>query len=158
MPGKNAPDTPDARVAYMGNVLGRVPGEPPINRAKALALLRKLRDKIAENASIEPSAIEAKVGDAAGSLFVAPGTMARILVRGEPYPLPACSEGILTTSMVAAEATHEEFAAAGVRGILCKSDGCVAIMDLRPTTPGGGVYGGSNCVSMEQFIRLGFGR
>lgn len=154
MPGKDIPNTPANRIAYTKNALAAVPGEPAVNKAAATKLLAKLRAKLAEQASIPLQSIKMNVGDSAVSLVVSDGTMAHLSVRGEPRAFPVCSEGLLGTSMLSAETTHDEFSKAGVRGILCTSDGCTAVMDMRPTTSGGGIYGGDACLSMADMMKL----
>jgi len=46
-------------------------------------------------------------------------------------------------------------ASAGLRAILCTSDGCAGTFDLRPGRPdGGGMYGGDSCISFDQVAAM----
>jgi hypothetical protein len=153
-PGDDVPDTPDNRLGYMKNVLTSVPGEPPIQKKAATVLMEKLRATLAKQCSVPLSAIKVGVGDASASITVAPGTLAHLSVSGQPRAFPVCSEGLFASSMLIAETTHEELSKAGVRGILCKSDGCVAVMNTRPTATNGGMYAGDACLSMAEMLRL----
>jgi hypothetical protein len=153
-PGDDAPDTGENRLRYMANVAQIVRGEPPINKVRGKQLLLRVRAELAKQASISLSSIEVNLGDGSGSIVVADGVQGQLLVKGEPRRFAACSEALLGSSVLIAGVTPEEFAKAGVRAVLCKSDGCVGIIDMRPTAPGGGVYGGNSCLSVAEMVRL----
>lgn len=158
MPGTDLPDTPENRARYMVQVASAVPGEPKINPKAAMPLLQRLRAELAKQASVPVSSITVAIGDASASVLVATGTMGGLKVHDEPRDVPVCSEMLFATSVITAGLSHEVFIKAGVRSILCKSDGCVGVMDTRPTSPGGGIYGGTSCLSLEEALRLELGR
>lgn len=150
-PGRDTPNTGDARLAYMSSVLNAHPGEPPINKARAEKLMVELRRGLADAAGIAPTTIKAGAGDAAGSLIVGDGVVGKVAIKGEVAAVAVCSEAYLATALLSVGL--EKFQSAGVRGVLCKSTGCTAIFDLRPTSgDGGGVYNGDNCVSLADMM------
>lgn len=157
-PGDGMADTPANRTNYFLQVALEVPGEPKINPKAARPLLEKLRAEMAKQGSIPLSAITVGVGDSAGSIKVAKGSKARLKNGDDVVEFGACSEAMFATSMLTAGVTHEVFAKAGVRAVVCNSDGCSGIMDMRPTAPGGGVYGGDACLSMEQMLNKALGK
>lgn len=158
MPGYELPNTSDARTDYFLHVLQAVPGEPPVKKKAGLALMAKLRATIAKQFNVSMSAIKVDVGDASASIVADRGALAGINARGTDKRFGVCSEAVLVSSMIIASTTQEEFAEAGVRAIMCKSDGCTSIMDLRPTARGQGIYAGDLCVDMDEFVRLGIGK
>jgi hypothetical protein len=79
---------------------------------------------------------------------------ATLSVHDEPRSFPVCSEALLGTAMLNAGLGPEDFAKVGMRGLMCKSDGCVAIFDMRPTSSGGGMYAGATCLSLADMIKL----
>lgn len=153
-PGKDIPDSPENRITYMGAVMKEVQGEPKINKAKATQLMQRLRASFAKNAGISQQVVKVNVGDSAASFIVNDGVKAELSAKGKPYEIGACSEVLLGAAMVEAKLAPAEFAAVGVRGLLCKSDGCVAIFDMRPTSSGGGLYGGAECLSLADAMKV----
>jgi hypothetical protein len=153
-PGTDIPDTPVNRLRYMEQVAKSVPGEPQIDKAAARVLIQKLGAELAKQGSIPPEAMKAEVGDGVVSIAIEKGTLARMEVRGAALHFPVCSEGLLESSMLLAETTREKFARAGARALLCHSDGCTAMVDLRPTTAGGGVYGGKSCIGLADMKKI----
>jgi len=154
-PGEDYPDTPDARVEYIADVANAVPGEPRINARAAKPLLERLRAALAKNALVSPASISVVVGDSAASIKIAGGVQAAVRnVRegGRPVVAALCSEMFLPVSLMTAGLSTDDFAKAGVRGLLCMSDGCSAVLDMRPTAPGGGVYGGDACVGLSDVL------
>jgi hypothetical protein len=152
---KRPADTGDARVNYMREVLAAAPGEPKIDTKAAAVLLDKLRFAIAKEVSVPAASIKPTVGESSGSLVVSAGVFARMSVHGENRNYPVCSEAFLGTGMVQAGIEPSDFAKVGMRGLMCKSDGCSAIFDMRPTSVGGGVYGGASCLSFQDMMKMG---
>jgi hypothetical protein len=157
-PGEDIPDTTANRVAYMANVLAAVPGEPPVNKPAGLALLNRVRAEMAKQFSVPMGSMKVNVGDAGGSIIVATGAHAGATAHGEEKFFPACSEAVFASSIIMAGLEPKDFAKAGVRGVICKSDGCSGVFDMRPTSSGGGLYGGETCLSMEAMVNMAMGK
>lgn len=153
LPGTDLVDTSPNRLDYISRVSSIVPGEPPINKRAAMIVMQRVRAKMTENYAIPPSAISVTVGDGAASITIASGYAAALSVRGEPIQFAACSAWPLASSLILADATHDDMARVGVRAILCKSDGCAAALDMRPTSPGGGLYGGESCIDADVLLK-----
>jgi hypothetical protein len=67
-----------------------------------------------------------------------------------------CSEFLFASSLIIGDGNRENMAKAGVRAVMCKSDGCAAVMDMRPTAPEGGLYGGDDCADTTEFMKQAF--
>lgn len=153
-PGVEVEDTPATRLKYVSNVTDAVPGEPKVQKAKGTVLIQKLRIELAKRSSVPVASIKASVGDTSAIITVTDGIMAGLDVHGEARYFPVCSEGLFATAILTAGLSPEDFAKAGVRAVMCLSEGCTALFDMRPTSPGGGFYGGSSCLSMADMMRL----
>lgn len=149
-PGDGAPDTWDNRRWYAKHVQLAVPGEPKINPARGRQLLQKVRADLAKQSSVPASAITVDVDSASGSITVAAGTKGGLLVRGQEREVGVCSEIFFATSLAG---TFNDFAKAGVRALVCKSEGCQAVFDMRPTAPGGGIYAGDKCMGLADAMK-----
>jgi hypothetical protein len=148
------PDSAESRITYINDVMAAAPGEPKIDKAAALVLLEKLRAGLAKPTAAVTASIKANIGESAGSLIVPAGMSAHLLVGGEARAFPMCSEAFLGAAMIESGIGPEDFAKAGMRGLLCKSDGCSAVFDMRPTSSGGGLYGGTSCLGMQDVVKL----
>lgn len=145
----------DSRIVYMRQVSEAAPGEPKLDKKAAGVLLTKLRLSMEKLGSLPAGSIKASLGETAGAMIVPPGVSATLLVHGHrQQSFPVCSEAFLGTGMVDAEISPSDFANAGMRGLICKSDGCSAIFDMRPTSVGGGVYGGPSCLHVGEMVKL----
>jgi hypothetical protein len=150
-PGSGYPDDVEGKRWYAKHVALAVPGEPKINQARAKQLLQRVRAEMAKQSSVPTNAITVEVNDAAGLVTVEPGKKGGVLVKGEAQEFGACSEMFLATSLIE---VREDLAKAGVRAIVCRSDGCQGVFDLRPTSEGGGVYAGEQCLYLADALRL----
>jgi uncharacterized protein (DUF2267 family) len=151
-PGTGVPDTEANRVSYIDNVSKRFPGEPPLQKAKAQAVMQKMRTALAKGSGVNASAISVKVGESAAAITVADGVYADLDVGGTEMTFGACSEPYLGLALI--DVTLEALRDAGVRAIVCTAPGCSAVFDARPTAPGGGLYGGGKCISLQQMVNL----
>lgn len=154
MPGNGRPDSADAREEYMRQVLTAASDEPSLDKKAAAPLLERVRLAMVKNTSVSPESIKASLGDDSASITVADGVHARLAIKGEDRSFGACSEIFIGTAMASANVTPDDFAKVGMRGLLCKSTGCAAVFDMRPTSKGGGLYGGSSCLSLADAKRL----
>lgn len=153
-PGVDTPNTSAARLDYMRDVLLTHPGEPKLDPLRGRALLEKVKASLVKQASIPAASVKVNVGDQSGGLIVAKGTLAKLSHRGEILALGACSEALLATAILDAGLSPADFSLAGMPGILCNSDHCTAIFNMRPTSTGGGLYAGEVCLSMDDMITI----
>jgi hypothetical protein len=152
-PGYDLPATITTRLTYAAAVLVAAPGEPSIDRSAAVALSVRLHAKLAELADVPIGAIKGEVTDAAVRFVVDAGTTTKLPIHGSEYVVPVCSEVYLFTSMAQANVGRDDLLAAGVRGLQCVSNGCVAVLDIRPTAKGPGLYG-DGCVSFGELRKI----
>lgn len=159
MPGHSGiPETFAARDAYLKEVLLAQPNEPPMTKALALPMLTKLRNEMAKNASVPAATIRVSVTEASGSIVVVDGVHATLTARDEPLSTGVCSEIVLGAAMITADVMPDVVIKTGMRAISCKSTGCSAVFDMRPREEGGGLYVGSECLSMESAMNKAMGK
>lgn len=142
-----------SREAYKRGVVLAQKFEPPLDRFKAAAMLEHARQDLAKGAEIPAFKIKASLDGASGTLVVAGGTETAIANprSGGAMRAGVCSEAYLGTALV--DLASGKAAATGLRAITCRSDGCSAVFDLRPTRPdGGGVYDGQACVGLVDLL------
>lgn len=154
MPGNGRPDSKEAREEYMEQVLTAAPDEPKLDKTAAQPLLEKLRLAMVKAANLPGTSVKVGLGDGSGSITIPDGTYAHLSVAGETRAFGACSEMFLGLAIINSGVTPTDFANVGMRALLCKSSGCAAVFDMRPTSKGGGLYGGTSCLSLAEAKRL----
>jgi len=153
-PGVDIPNTPATRLKYMSQVFEVVPGEPLMDERGAAVLMGKLRAEFARQTGIPLASIKVVMKDGSASIVVDSGVKATAKTKeGRRREFPACSEAFLAMSMVTEDTLPEKFVAVGMRGLLCMSDDCVAVVDMRPTNSSSGFYSGEACVSIQELAQ-----
>lgn len=140
------------RLHFVAEVLRVHDGEPRPNLTAAEEYGRAVARELSRTASIPLSAITVRASGNGVGLTVRTGTRPRVRAGGRALRHGVCSEPFLVTAVasVRADPTID-----GVTSVMCFSDVCMALADMRPTRPRGGFfYGGDACLHVDELSAL----
>lgn len=146
--------TTAGRLQYWAHVGQAQRGElATVDTAKMAELLPRLQARIAEVANVPTSQVSVQVGVSAIRVKFQEGAIG---TSSDGRPAGYCAPGMFAPALM--RGMSRELLAANVRGVMCTSDRCGGMYNLRPESAGTLVLDGDACPGIDELLRADLGR